>query len=366
MDTKSPEKETKQEVPHQNIQAPQSISQQPSPHEAFARATSIPASALTPDYVMALQRVVGNQAVQRLLVESDGGGAQKDEGRANAPAAPLAEKTQTARQETHTGQLLVVEEDFEPAEFAEVPDEFMEVAHHDTGERHTGRKPAVAAPQAEFHDLGRTGTARFGDAQVLDDSYPHAFTHRGKTGTVVWGGGGGAGSRGNEPAGSVQVNVKPVYEASPVTGGTSEARVRARTGRLDVIRSWVGVNGGDQGNGYYLTPGAAARFDRHELLHVGNSRTHYSHHIDPLLTRVGERRSAATQADAIAALRTFINWRRSVTAFQHADNADNRPMGRVDNNDLASGTYPIDVGAGTVGGTAFTHRVRLPSEPNPT
>ena len=362
---KSPEhEEIKEETPNRNIQAPQAMSQQPDAAEAFARLMSVPAPALTPADIISLQQMIGNQAVQRVLVERSRG-AQKGESRPSAPAVRPAEKTQTERPETQTGQLLVVQEEFEPEEFTEVVDEFLELPHVASGERGTGRTPAAAAPSAGFHDLGRTGTARFGDPQVLGDSRPQAFTHSGQTGTVPWGGGGGAGSRGNEAAGSVQTQVAPAYVASPVTGGTSEASVRARTGRLDVVRSWVGINAGDQGTGWYVTPGAAARINRHELLHVGNSRTHYERHIAPMLTRAAEHRSAATQADAIAALRTFVNWPRTVAAFQRADHADNRPMGRVDNNDLASGTYPMDAGPGTVGGTAFAHRLRLVSEPNP-
>jgi hypothetical protein len=54
-----------------------------------------------------------------------------------------------------------------------------------------------------------------------------------------------------------------------------------------------------------------------------------------------------------------------VSAFQSADTAENAPMATTDNNDPASGTYPVDAGPGTVGGTAFQHRMRMPAEANP-
>jgi len=42
--------------------------------------------------------------------------------------------------------------------------------------------------------------------------------------------------------------------------------------------------------------------------------------------------------------------RAEFVAFQDADERDNTPMGPVDTADLASGSYPVDAGPGTVGG----------------
>jgi hypothetical protein len=363
MSTKSHEsKETEQKAPHRNIQARQAVSQQPNPHEAFARVMSLPTSTLMPADIMALQRTVGNQAVQRMLTERSGYGDQEVRGEVTTPAAPFAPE----EEETQEGQLLVIPEEFTPIEYSGLPDESsLELASVSSGESRTEEMPAVAAPPVGFHDLGRTGTARFGDEQVLDDSYPHAFTDGGMTGTVVWAGGGGAGPHGNEAVGSVQAQVAPAYQATPVAAGTSTASVQAGTGTLDVTRSYVGANSGDQGNGWYLTAGAAARFNAHERLHVANTSGHYNTNIVPLLARAGTTKVAPTQAAAIAALTAHVNWAASVTAFQNADTASNTPMGTVDTADLASGTYPVDAGPGTVGGTAFTHRARLPTEPNP-
>jgi len=164
--------------------------------------------------------------------------------------------------------------------------------------------------------------------------------------------------------------VAPVYESkSNGIISNSDAWVRAGTGTLDVKRSWVGINAGDQGNGHYVTAGAAARINAHETLHVASTQGHYNTHIVPLLARVADRslgrRIAYTQRGAINSLRSIIRWPETVTNFQNADLADNQPMGTVDTNDLASGTYPVDAGPGNVGGLNVQHIVRLPAEPNP-
>jgi hypothetical protein len=108
---------------------------------------------------------------------------------------------------------------------------------------------------------------------------------------------------------------------------------------------------------------------------VASTQGFYNANIVPLLARVAAATqaaasapgapSAAAQADAITNLTGVIRWPQSVTAFQNADIAANAPMNTVDTNDLASGSYPVDAGPGTVGGAAFQHRVRTPSEPNP-
>jgi hypothetical protein len=147
--------------------------------------------------------------------------------------------------------------------------------------------------------------------------------------------------------------------------------VRAGTGKLTVIRSWVGTNPGNQGAGWYVTRRAARRLDQHEQLHVRNTRTNYNTHLQPLLLRVARHTGARkgvrgpTAPGAVAALQAIIKWPTSVSAFQTADTAANTPGGTVDTTDLATGTYPVDAGPGTVRGAAYLHRVRLPSEPNP-
>jgi hypothetical protein len=276
------------------------------------------------------------------------------------------------------------QEDFQPAEYYTLTDEDLHVRMADSNEDGERLEEASTAPPVRFVDRGRVGTLPYGESLVgIDARFAHAFTDSGRTGATVWGGGGGPGTPGtfagphtNEPNGSVQANGTPVYESrSKGLFSDSEAWMQAGTGTLDVTRSWTGVNAGDQGNGWYLTPGAAARFDDHERLHVNRARAHYTTHIVPLLARVkdftpspagGDRKATAyTQIGARYALRSIILWPESVKAFQDADITDNSPGGPVDAADLASGTYPIDAGPGAVGGTPFAHRVRLPAEPNP-
>lgn len=324
-----------------------------------------------------MQRTCGNQAVQRFL-------------RVNTPAVQRQDGIEADHQEENetpeelATPSLVVQEDFQPAEFEERPDDHMHIemvgpGRMQEGEEdqsvHTDDENQVVAPAVGFTDLGRVGVAAYGDNPILArDHRPHAFTNGGRTATVVWAGGGGAGAHGNEGAGSVQAQTVPSYQSSPppAAGGNAEAWVQAGTGTLDVTRSWVGINSGDQGNGHFVTAAAAARINLHETRHVTNSQGHYNATIALLLARVAAhaptvnpKTAAPTPAAAIAALQAIINWPLSVTTFQTRDSADNAPGGTVDTNDVASGTYPVDAGPGTVAGTAFVHRVRVPTEPNP-
>jgi hypothetical protein len=230
----------------------------------------------------------------------------------------------------------------------------------------------LTAPAPGFLDRGRVGTARYGDpTKPHNYLMPQAFTDGGQTATVAWAGGAGAGARGNQNAGSLQTNIVPIfYQTSP----KADAFIREGTGKIDVTRSWTGVNSGDQGNGFFLTAAAAARINLHETLHVANSQGHYNADIDPLLTRVSNFTMDVDVAKAllppasprsIPALKATIKWPASVTHFQTTDTADNKAGGTVDTADLASGTYPVDAGPGTVNSKAFNHRIRTPGEANP-
>ena len=324
--------------------------------------------------VSRMQQSLGNSYVQRTLL---GPGSTH---RSVAPQLGVQRSPdeQKSDEQGNQGQgdgagVMTVKEDFEPAEFNDTPDEGMKLAVVGSGE--TARTDATksAAPSVAFVDGGRVGTAQVGDRAVPSkDRRPRAFTASGRTGTVVWAGGGGAGPHGNEAAGSIQTEVAPDYQSrSNGMKANSDAWVRAGTGSVDVVRSFVGANTGDQGNGWYLTVGAANRFDQHEQLHVTSSQGHYNTNIVPLLARVANsavtgKSIAFTRVGAIMDLRSQIKWADSLKAFQRDDRADNKPMGTVDTNDLASGTYPIDAGPGTVAGKAYQHRARLPSEANPT
>jgi hypothetical protein len=285
------------------------------------------------------------------------------------PSAPEVETAQGGDMEVVTS----LEEDFVPEEFAAVPDEDLTLERVGDAAEVTESGAGVAAPETHFVDLGRTGTRRFGDADAAPLLSPRAFTNGGRTGTVVWAGGGGAGAHGNEPAGSIQWQVNPVYDAAPnPTPPKFDGWVRWGTGGISVTRSWVGINSGDQGNGHYVTAAAAARINAHEVQHVNSTSGLYNTHLNPLVTRISNYRQAGngvnigiSAADAQARVRTAVGWQAAITAFQNADRAANQPGGTVDTADLGSGTYPVDAGPGTVGGVAFNHRVRTQGEPNP-
>jgi hypothetical protein len=253
------------------------------------------------------------------------------------------------------GEILAVEETFVPEEMFGFPDE----------------GGLVGSPVASsFVDLGRVGTRRIGDREDGDvANRPGAFLNVGQTGTVVWAGGGGAGPHGNQAPGEVANPVAPVYE-SRSNGTDADAWVRSGTGRIEVIRSWLGANAGDQGNGWFVTAAAAARLNAHETQHVASSQGFYNAHLGPLLARVADRslglNVASTEEKAIGALRGIIRWPESVTAFQSADHAANKKMGTIDTADLNSGTYVVQAGPGTVAGKAYTQRLKIPSEPTPT
>jgi hypothetical protein len=369
---------------------------------------------VVPALVRGLQRTQGNGYVQGLVraararkapvVQRDDDDDDKDKDEQQQPPAqttadgaaaagqPPAESSQPPADAADggggagaaaDGQLMSIVEDFQPQEYQQLPDETNQVlyAGPDPGDGGGGGSPdgggtadqnqAVAAPAVHFVDLGRVGTQAIGALHLApDDTRPHAFSDGGRTGGIVWAGGGGAGPHGNQPAGSVQAQTAPTYDSrANADSHDADAWVRAGTGTISVVRSWLGANAGNQGNGHFVTAGAAARFDAHERLHVASTQGFYNTNLDPLLTRVGDHslglNVATTQEAAIAALRAKIKWPESVSAFQSADLGANAPMATVDTNDKASGTYPVDAGPGTVGGVAFQHRVRLPSEPNP-
>lgn len=308
----------------------------------------------------AMQRGAGNQAVLRLLRQADESAAEP----ATADDASVSSLV----------------EDFTPEDYTEVPDQSGLLTRVEGGDVQSGDGPPasasenmVAAPPVGFVDAGRVGTGRYGDPDDAPRLAPRAFTNGGQTGTVVWAGGGGAGAHGNEGAGTIQTQVAPTYDAAAnATPPKFDGWVRAATGTIAVTRSYVGINSGDQGNGHFVTAAAAARINQHETLHVAGTSGFYATHLAPLEARIAAYRQGGSgvnigtsAADAQAKVQTAVNWAASLTAFQNADRSANQPGGTIDTNDKNSGTYPVDAGAGTVGGVAFQHRVRTPGEPNP-
>jgi hypothetical protein len=345
-----------------------------------------------------LQRVAGNQTALRMLSVAKSAPATapptEDDAEEKKPipeqtSEPAPENTKTAPEKTETekappkpdpdGQTgMVVEEQFQPLDFGVVADEhtYLSSADGDAEKPHDVEKPhkdveEPQAPQIGFRNLGCVGTVPYEDAPIAsNDHRAHAFTNGGQTGTIAWAGGGGAGPHANEGVGTVQNLVNPVYEAkSNKDTKDADASVRAGTGKADVTRSYLGARTGDQGNGHFVTAAAAARLNAHEVLHINSTQGHYNTHIKPMLERVADHslglNIASSEAAAIAALKAKIKFPESITAFQTADNTDNKPNGTVDTNDKASGTYVEDRLAGNVAGKAYQHRICTPGEPTP-
>jgi hypothetical protein len=273
------------------------------------------------------------------------------------------------------GDVLVVREDFVPGETSGLPDDNLTVDTLDSSAGPPSNVLVADAPPDGFTDLGRVGAVPVGGVQTEDDeSPPQAFINGGQSGTVAWAGGGKKGGpHGNQAPGSMQKCVAPTYEARfNKATNDADAWVRPGTGAIDVVRSWLGANPGDQGNGFFVTPQAAARLNDHETQHVASSNNIYAAQIDPLLARVADHSPglgvASSREAAIDALKAAIHWPESTNAFQQGDKLANSsdPLGIVDTIDLkASGTYPENIGSGVVGGKFFQSRLKVPSEPDP-
>jgi hypothetical protein len=237
---------------------------------------------------------------------------------------------------------------------------------------------ADASPGTGFQDARRVGTVPFGETPVRNISgdeetgppEPHAFAAGGRTGTRAWGGGAGAGPKGNQPVGSLE-KVDPVYESAwggPLTNAS--AWVAEGTGTVAVKRDYVSSSPGDQGNGWYITDKAAAALEAHERRHVAKSRDSYVDRIQPVLDRILNsynygKEIAYRSVVATALVRRYVNWPASIKAFVDDDTAWNAKYARVDLEDQASSGYPRQIGPGKVNGKDFKNRLKLPTEPSP-
>ncbi len=229
-----------------------------------------------------------------------------------------------------------------------------------------------------FQNMGRVATVRFGESSssLRADGYPRIFVDGGRTGKAAYTDAPSQGTRCNQLAGSYQRIIVPAYDSRSLgIFRDSEAWVRRGTGNLTVERSYVGVDAGDQGNGYYVTPRAAARANQHEALHIQNSRRLYNTHLRPLLARVRRYTPAPSggghvvtryfQGAARQELQRIIGWTSAIWSFRNSDIAVNGVGGTIDRAYLASPTRLFDAGSGRVGGTAYQHRIHIGTEPEP-
>ena len=214
-----------------------------------------------------------------------------------------------------------------------------------------------------FHDGGRRGTVPF-RAETAAGSrgrgLPHAITTGGKTGTRVWGGGGGAGPKGNQHTGTFSKQVEPKYDTD--WGGiatNASAWVIAGTGIFDVHRDYMTSDAGDQGNGWWVSPLAASALEAHEQRHLQAARDVYSSTIDPMLDRISKSKSVGYRTDyrsvnAVALLQKYVGWKSSIDRFSEQDAQWNADQGQIDQEDLASTRYPVPMkGPKTIEGKEY-------------
>jgi hypothetical protein len=321
-------------------------------------ATGAPASGMM-GMLLSLQRSAGNAAVSELVqrqpapAEEDG---SKPSGvRSVEDFEPSREDRQAKKAEGAQGS---EKESIVPAEGSENP--VSEDAHRGVG----------------FVDRGRGGDIRFTDAMLahfeLGSGAPRAFVGGGKTGTKQWAGGGGAGPKGNQKAGSVQNQVPPEYESrmnGPLTN--ADAWVKEGSGVIDVTRDYVSSTAGDQGNGWWVSDLAAAALERHEQRHVKESKDSYSSKIQPVVDRIKDsatigKNKTYWQSDARAYLKRMIGWESGIKEFVEADESYNAPGGVVDIQDQgSSAVFPRQRGAGKVKGKEYTNRLLMGAEPEP-
>ncbi|MSP63778.1 MAG: hypothetical protein EXR72_26220 [Myxococcales bacterium] len=228
--------------------------------------------------------------------------------------------------------------------------------------------------QATLHEGPRN---RFGEKTGVQSSdvKPALFFNGGKVGQgpVYWGGGNGG--QGQQNVGSIDL-VAPEYDGAEPADKDKPARawIRAATGTASVTRSYMGVTPGAAGatGGFYFTAKASVRTDRHEELHVSSSKMLHDAYIKLLEARIakhtGEANALAhgkSKAEAIDALKSFLDWNAAVTAFQTKDAAANQGGGSTDSVDMASADFVQNRGPKKIGGVNYANLIAMPGEADP-
>lgn len=208
------------------------------------------------------------------------------------------------------------------------------------------------------------------DGQLTTPAEVHAFVNKGRVASGRWHHCGGTGGKGNENTGSSTV-VAPVYESSPPTakGGPAKAWVRKGTGTVKVTRSWNGVVAGNNGAAawsgsggglVFIRSSGVSRIGKHESGHVKETKKIHDTDIKPLEKRVKSKQTGASEAAAISALQTHVNWNPTLTAFATKDTAVNAPGATFDTTDQAKADFYHDKGPKTIKGVAYGHLIEAP------
>jgi hypothetical protein len=241
-----------------------------------------------------------------------------------------------------------------------------------------------------FVDEGLRGSVPFADADAADldpgsDDVPHAFVTE-KAGSIPYSGGGhGGGPHVMQDVGEIEEEKPPEYDTDwggPIS--KASAWVIPGTGTLTVRRSYETSPAGDQGTGWWVSPGAAAALNAHELEHVKASKDLWDTHLQPVLDRVAKSRKLGEKVDwssstAEAFLRKTIDWEKGVSEFKSLD-GDNKGGGTVDKSEQAKPGYEqmvryresgdpdkpkVPVFGGTVDDQFFEHLLVAPGEDIP-
>lgn len=267
-----------------------------------------------------------------------------------------------------------------------------------------GRAPApgpTAPVQRQFDEQGETGAGQMGsagpvtqpdlsegavpagdvtpervnengdfDGRINTGGTVHAFINRGQTASAKWLHTGGTGGMGNQPTGDITV-VAPVIKSTPAPpkGGSAKAKVQKGTGKATVTRSFRGVIPGDNGTAVWAGSGggrvfimwsAVARIAKHEVGHIKETKKIHDTEIKPLEKRVKDGKTGATEADAVAALQTHLDWNATLTRFSNADTAMNAPLATFDTTDQAKADFYHDKGKKKIKKIEYDHFVEAP------
>ena len=222
--------------------------------ESESAASAEDAAEQTAEYPSSAERAAeaGDSAATEGASEGDGGGQQSTDGGGEGPVEQSADGVGAAEGEGGADYSGGAESDGAEGDgdhsAAEQAEKEAEGEHGSETDEYVptgggGFPVAGAGPSslAGFSDGGRQGTVPFHpEPPNANDLRPHAFVNGGKSGTKAWAGGGGAGPKGNQQAGSIQNQVPPEYESEwggPLTNAS--AWVKDGTGVADVTRSYV-------------------------------------------------------------------------------------------------------------------------------
>lgn len=284
--------------------------------------------------VPALQRLAGNAAVAQALLAADCCG----------PRSPVVQRDLDDQGQVGEGTL----GDAGP------------VSQPDLAETGGGGGELMVENVNEFGEY---------DGLLTTSAVPHAFSDKGQVASGKWLHCGGTGGKGNEGTGSSTV-VAPVYESKPATATKpAKASVRKGTGKVKVTRSWNGVVPGDNGTATWAGSGggrvfvmwsAVARIATHEKGHVKETKKFHDAEIKPLEKRIKATQTGATEAAAVTAMQTHVNWNATLASFAAKDTAMNTPGGTFDTTDQAKANFYHDKGPKKIKKITYAHFIEAP------